>query len=89
MWSGEAYDAAQQRRLRWRARRGLLENDILIERFLDREGTRLDAADLQAFAALLALSDPDLLDLLLARKEPTGTLDDDRVRALLARMRAA
>ncbi len=80
---------AELRRLRWRARRGLLENDILIGRFLDREGGRLDADDLRAFAALLALSDTDLLDLLLARKEPDGALDDNRVRALLARMRAA
>ncbi|MFN3566305.1 MAG: succinate dehydrogenase assembly factor 2, partial [Burkholderiaceae bacterium] len=42
------------RRLRWRARRGLLENDILIGRFLDREAGRLDADDLRALDALLA-----------------------------------
>jgi antitoxin CptB len=78
----------ERRRLRWRARRGLLENDILIGRFLDREGERLDAADLQALDALLALPDNELLDLLLARKDPAGALDDNRVHALLARMRA-
>lgn len=77
------------RRLRWRARRGLLENDILIGRFLDREGARLDAGDLRSLEALLALPDNDLLDLLLARKDPAAALNDDRVRALLARMRAA
>jgi len=82
-------DEVRRRRLRWRARRGLLENDILIGRFLDRESARLDAEDLRALEALLALPDIELLDLLLARKDPTGTLDDDRVRALLARMRAA
>jgi len=79
----------ERRRLRWRARRGLLENDILIGRFLDREAGRLDADDLRALGALLALPDNDLLDLLLARKEPGGALDDNRVRALLTRMRAA
>jgi antitoxin CptB len=84
-----AIGEVELRRLRWRARRGLLENDVLIGRFLDREGERLDAEDLRALAALLALPDNDLLDLLLARKEPTGALDDNRVRALLARMRAA
>ena len=31
-----ALDALQRRRLRWRARRGLLENDIVLTRFLDR-----------------------------------------------------
>ncbi|GAB4465815.1 MAG: hypothetical protein OHK0044_04960 [Burkholderiaceae bacterium] len=85
----DADDDVQRRRLRWRARRGLLENDILIGRFLDREAGRLDAEDLRALEALLALPDGELLELLLARKDPAGALDDNRVRALLARMRAA
>ncbi len=84
----DAGDEVQRRRLRWQARRGLLENDILIGRFLEREGDRLDAEDVRALAALLALPDNDLLDLLLARRDPSGALDDNHVRALLARMRA-
>jgi antitoxin CptB len=45
--------------------------------------------DLQALEALLALPDNELLDLLLARKNPAGSLDNNRVRAVLDRMRAA
>ena len=39
-----ALDVLQRRRLRWRARRGLLENDIVLTRFLDRHEAALGAA---------------------------------------------
>ena len=38
----------ERRRLRWRARRGLLENDIIITRYLDRQESGLTAADVLA-----------------------------------------
>lgn len=79
----------ERRRLRWRARRGLLENDLLLGRFLDRRGDALDDREAAAFARLLELADNDLLDLLLARKEPAPPLDTADIRALLAQMRAA
>jgi antitoxin CptB len=77
----------ERRRLRWRARRGLLENDLILSRFLDREGGSLDVTEILAFEALLDLPDNELMDLLLARKEPQGALDDNAVRMLLRRMR--
>jgi len=77
----------ERRRLRWRARRGLLENDILITRFLDRHEAGLRDDDLAALQALLDLPDGELLDLLLARKQPEGALDDNAVRNLLERLR--
>jgi antitoxin CptB len=51
------------RRLRWRCRRGLLENDLVLARFLDRHGTTLGTEDLAALDRLLALPDPELWDL--------------------------
>ncbi len=77
-----------RRRLRWRARRGLLENDIIVERFLDRHEHDLSESDVAALMRLLDLSDNDLLDLLLARKEPAAPLDGEDDRRLLARLRA-
>ena len=77
----------ERRRLRWRARRGLLENDLIVSRFLDREGDRLDIPEVLALEALLDLPDNELLDLLLARKDPQGALDNNAVRSLLKRMR--
>ena len=77
----------ERRRLRWRARRGMLENDLIISRFLDREGDRLGVTDVLALEALLDLPDGELIDLLLARKDPSGALDNNAVRNLLERMR--
>ena len=79
----------ERRRLRWRARRGLLENDIIITRYLDHQESGLTAADVLALEALLDLPDNELLDLLLARKEPAGELDDNAVRTVLDGLRAA
>jgi len=76
-------------RLRWRARRGLLENDLIITRFLDAHETRLTDDDVAALTALLELGDNDLLDVLLARTEPSGSLDTPAVRDIVARLRAA
>ncbi len=82
-------DATALRRLRWRSRRGLLENDLILERFLAREGDSLDRTSAAALERLLALGDNELLDLLLARAEPQAPLDTDDVRSLLARLRGA
>ena len=55
-------------------RDGLLENDIIFERFFSRYEHDLTDADVGALSRLLDLSDNDLMDLLLARKEPEGDL---------------
>jgi antitoxin CptB len=86
---GSAAGDLDRRRLRWRARRGLLENDLLLGRFLDRHEAQLNASELDSLRRLLELSDNDLLDLLLSRKEPDAALDSMQIRALLARLRSA
>jgi len=78
----------ERRRLRWRARRGLLENDIIVTRYLDQHGQDLTADGVLALEALLDLPDNELLDLLLGRKEPAGTLDDNAVRTVLDGLRS-
>ncbi|AOB27812.1 MULTISPECIES: succinate dehydrogenase assembly factor 2 [Bordetella] len=77
----------QRARLRWRARRGLLENDIIITRYLDAYEDQLTDEDVTALTQLFELGDNDLLDLLLARKEPEGVLATPRLRAIIDRMR--
>ena len=74
-------------RLRWRCRRGLLENDLFVERFFTRHGDHLTQRQAQGLQALMDLSDNDLLDLLLARRQPEGSLDLPQVREVLAQMR--
>jgi antitoxin CptB len=57
-------------KLRWRCRRGLLENDLFIERFFKDHESGLTLRQATALNALMDLSDHDLLDLFLVRKEP-------------------
>jgi antitoxin CptB len=75
-------------KLKWRCRRGLLENDLLIERFFGRHEASLTVRQAGALNELMDLSDNDLLDLLLRRKEPEGELDTAEVRDVLAKLRS-
>jgi antitoxin CptB len=74
-------------KLKWRCRRGLLENDLLIERFFQRHEARLTLRQADALGALMDLADNDLLDLLLRRKDPEGELDTTDVNELLGLLR--
>jgi antitoxin CptB len=74
-------------KLRWRCRRGLLENDLFIERFFARHAQSLTEEQAHALEALMELPDNDLLDLLLARREPQGELLRDDVVQVLRMMR--
>ena len=74
-------------KLRWRCRRGLLENDLFIERFFARHAAQLTEDQAQGLLTLMDLSDNDLLDLLLARREPIGELERDDVVQVLRMMR--
>ena len=60
----------EQERLRWRSRRGLLEMDLILQRFLEQHLTRLSEAEVRAYDALLQLPDNDFLDLAMGRKSP-------------------
>ncbi len=82
-------DADVLRRLRWRCRRGLLENDLFIDKFFDKHGESLTTGLVQGLLQLMDLSDNDLLDLLLARKEPQDELDNAEVRRVLSLMRVS
>ena len=73
-------------RLRWRARRGLLENDLIITRFLDQFEADLTDVDVAALTLLFEMSDNDLLDVLLGRQEPSGEYDTPDIRRLVAVM---
>jgi len=71
-------------RLRWRCRRGMLENDLVLARFLDARGEALTGAELTALDRLLDLSDAELWELLSGRREPGDTALKPLVEALRA-----
>jgi antitoxin CptB len=64
-------------KLRWRCRRGLLENDLLIENFFAHHEATLTVSQAKGLSDLMELSDNDLLDILLKRKEPSELLEAD------------
>ena len=72
-------------RIRWRCRRGMLENDLVLTRFLDARGRTLSEDDIRMLDGLLDLSDNELWDLISCRLEPS----DGTVAPLLAQLRTA
>jgi antitoxin CptB len=79
------WDGRYLARLRWRCRRGLLENDLILARFLDARGETMTVEEVAALDRLLDLADNELWDLLAGRAEPA----DARLRPLLAALREA
>ena len=77
-------------KLRWRCRRGLLENDLFIARFFERFDKTLNVRQADALGVLMDLSDNDLLDLFLARKsiaQVEATLDSADFHEILKMVR--
>ncbi len=82
-------DPARLRRLRWRSRRGLLENDLVLTRFLAACGDGLTEDEVLGLDVLLDLPDNDLLDLILGRRELTGETSTAATRRVLDMLRSA
>jgi len=59
----------EMNRLRWCCRRGLLENDLVLERFLGAHAATLEGERLAAFKTLLDYSDGELWSLVSGRAE--------------------
>ena len=82
---------AELYRLKSDARRGLLENDLILQRFFERYGAQLNAEDGKVLTQLLALEDNDLMDLLIGRKDSVAALEKEAqgncFRSVLQRLR--
>jgi succinate dehydrogenase flavin-adding protein (antitoxin of CptAB toxin-antitoxin module) len=79
-----AIDAVEKKRIRWRSRRGLLELDIVLERFLAAGFDALDEEGLVAYRRLLDLDDNDFLDVVNGKAD----LDDQALMAVVQLLRA-
>jgi len=71
-------------RLKWRSRRGLLELDLVFERYWERVGKEMAKEEAAALERLLALPDNDLLDLVMGRAETP----DASLRAMVEKLRS-
>jgi antitoxin CptB len=56
-------------RMRWRCRRGMLELDIVLQRFIDEHYTQLDERQLGQFGILLSLPDHDLWAMIACKRD--------------------
>jgi antitoxin CptB len=77
-------DAPAKNRLTWKCRRGLLELDLVLERFLQKNNNLADQ-DAASLLALLDLPDNDLWDIVIGRSD---RFDPDH-HDIVARLRAA
>ncbi len=71
-------------KLRWRCRRGTLELDLLLVRYLDAAYLAAEPSEQQAFVQLLALEDTDLMRYLMGEQLP----DDESLAKLVCAIRA-
>ena len=70
-------------RLRWHSRRALLENDLVLQRFWQKQPGVLEETQAVLLERLLALEDHDLWELLSGRH----TADDPAVQGLVELLR--
>lgn len=66
----EEHDDQQLKRVLWKCRRGMLELDIMLERFVASGYRQLSADEQQNFTALLEENDTDLFAWLLGHQMP-------------------
>jgi antitoxin CptB len=68
MLNAEIMRDAEKRRLSWRCRRGMLELDIVLQRFINEQFSALTLAELEVFDELLELPDNQFWTLLQTDK---------------------
>ena len=71
-------------KLRWRCRRGLLENDLFIERFFNRYAPQMTVGQARGLYILMDLSDNDLMDLFMKRKPLGADIESEEVSEVLS-----
>ena len=74
----------QRDRLQWKCRRGLLELDLVLAQFLERQAPAMSAAELAAFDELLDYPDTELWDVVSGRSDRF----DPRLGEIVSRLRA-
>ncbi len=62
-------DRVAHDRLKWKCRRGLLELDLVLGRFVERNASALDEGELARLGELLELPDNDLWDIVSGRSD--------------------
>lgn len=78
-------DISEVNRMRWAARRGILELDLLLGPFVNHHFVTLNEADRATFERLMTCQDQDLYAYLMRREAP----DDPSFKPMIDKIRAA
>jgi antitoxin CptB len=84
MLNAEIMMDAEQRRLAWRCRRGMLELDIILQQFVREQFSSLNLAEMQVFDEMLELPDNDFWE----KIRDTKPVADDSLQQVLIKLRA-
>jgi antitoxin CptB len=84
MLNAEIMLDAEQRRLAWRCRRGMLELDIILQKFVNEQFGSLHMGELQVFDELLDLPDNDFWEII----RNTQQAEDEHLQSVLTKLRA-
>ena len=76
-------DGEEINRMRWAARRGMLELDLVLEPFVSHRYAELDAGHRDAFQRLMVCEDQELFAWFLQREQPADPELADIVRCVL------
>jgi len=76
---------ARLNRIHWRCRRGMLENDLVLSRYLAARGASMTESEVAMLDRLLDLPDNELWDIIAGRQEA----EDASVAPLVAALRTA
>ena len=79
MLNAEIMQDAEQRRLAWRCRRGMLELDIVLQRFVLKHVNSLTTAEMRAFDALLELPDNEFWNKLQSKNAEVNNVAQQTV----------
>ena len=77
-----------KKKIIWRARRGLLENDIILKRFFSKYQEDLSEAEWLALEKLLDETDNELLDIILGIKELNENALSPETLSILFKLRS-
>jgi len=84
MMNAEMMLDAEQRRLAWRCRRGMLELDIILQKFVNEQFSSLTIDELQVFDEMLDLPDSDFWE----KIRDTQEVNNLSLQSVLTKLRA-
>lgn len=87
MLAQQTMSEIELRRLSWRCRRGMLELDIVLQRFAEHQLSTLDVAELSAFDILLDFPDNEFLDVVTDKLSVDPALSTPAMQRLIIKLR--